>query len=57
MMAYKEICKLCEGNGYIKLRVNTENTIKQCWECESQGEHTYTQAEIDNLIYETYYKK
>jgi len=37
-MSYKEICKLCEGNGYIKIRVNTKKEIKQCWECESEGE-------------------
>ena len=31
-MPYKEICKLCEGNGYIKIRVNGKKEIKQCWE-------------------------
>ena len=56
-MSYKEICRLCNGNGYIKLKVNAKNTIKQCWECESRGENIYSQAEIDDFIYEMYYKK
>ena len=56
-MPYKEICKLCEGNGYIKIRVNTKKEIKQCWECESEGEKKYSQADIDEMIYETYFKK
>jgi len=57
MTGYNEICSLCQGNGYIKLRINTENQIKQCWVCESKGEKHYTQAEVDDFIYKTYYKK
>ena len=37
--------------------VEEKDEIKQCWLCESQGEHNYNQAEIDKFIYETYYKK
>ena len=28
MTGYNEICSLCQGNGYIKVRVNTEYQIK-----------------------------
>ena len=66
-MAYKEICSLCNGNGYITIveeRFNpvTEKTtekdeIKQCWLCESKGEKEYSQAEVDDFIYKMYYKK
>ena len=37
-MLSKEICKLCEGNGYITLRINSKKEVKQCWKCESEGE-------------------
>ena len=56
-MAYKEICNLCKGNGYITIVVEGKNEIKQCWLCESKGEKEYSQAEVDKLIYKTYYKK
>jgi len=56
-MAYKEICSLCQGNGYITVIVKGEDKIKQCWLCESKGEKEYSQAEVDDLIYKTYYKK
>ena len=35
---------------------NKEQT-KQCWLCESSGEKEYSQAEVDDFIYKTYYKK
>ena len=35
---YKEICSLCDGNGYITVVVKEKDEIKQCWLCESQGE-------------------
>ena len=35
---YKEICSLCKGNGYITIEVKGKDEIKQCWECESEGE-------------------
>ena len=56
-MLYKEICNLCKGNGYITVVVKGQDEIKQCWLCESKGEKEYSQAEVDKLIYETYYKK
>tara|TARA_R110000751_G_scaffold236684_1_gene337892 strand:- start:586 stop:756 length:171 start_codon:yes stop_codon:yes gene_type:complete len=56
-MLYKEICKLCKGNGFIKLVVNAKKEIKQCWECESEGEKKHSQADVDDFIYKMYYKK
>ena len=56
-MPYKETCSLCKGNGYITVVVKEENEVKQCWLCESKGEKEYSQAEVDDLIYQTYYKK
>lgn len=56
-MAYKEICSLCSGNGYITMEVEGRNETKQCWLCESTGEKEYSQAEVDDFIYKTYYKK
>ena len=54
---YKEICSLCKGNGYITVVVKGQDETKQCWLCESKGEKEYSQAEVDDLIYRTYYKK
>ena len=56
-MPYKETCSLCQGNGYITMVVEGKDEIKQCWLCESKGEKEYSQADVDKLIYETYYKK
>jgi hypothetical protein len=36
--------------------VKGKDETKQCWLCESSGENEYSQAEVDKLIYETYYK-
>ena len=55
-MPYKATCSLCEGNGYITIMVEGKDEIKQCWLCESKGEKEYSQAAVDKLIYETYYK-
>ncbi len=55
-LMYKEVCNLCKGNGYITLEVKGKDEVKQCWLCESEGEHRYSQAEVDKFIYETYYK-
>ena len=52
-MSYKEICENCKGNGYVKVNKN----VHQCWACESEGEHRFTQAEVDEFIYNTYYRK
>ena len=56
-MPYKETCSLCKGNGYITIVVEGKDEIKQCWLCESKGEKEYSQAEVDDFIYKTYYKK
>ena len=53
---YKAICTNCKGNGYITVIVKGQDEIKQCWLCESEGEHHYNQADVDKFIYETYYK-
>ena len=49
-MGYKEICSLCNGNGYINIvdrRGQTE--VKQCWICQSQGELTYDKKDIKKI--------
>jgi DnaJ-class molecular chaperone len=56
-MSYKEICSLCNGNGYITIPVKENDEVKQCWLCESKGEKEYSQAQVDDFIYKTYYKK
>ena len=56
-MSYKEICSLCKGNGYITVVVEGKDETKQCWLCESKGEKEYSQAEVDDFIYNMYYKK
>ena len=56
-MPYKETCSLCTGNGDITIVVKEQDTIKQCWLCESTGEKEYGQAEVDDFIYKMYYKK
>ena len=56
-MPYKETCSLCKGNGYITIVVKEQDETKQCWLCESKGEKEYSQVEVDDLIYKTYYKK
>ena len=56
-MSYKEICSLCKGNGYITMVIKNKDEIKQCWLCDSKGENTYSQAQVDEFIYQMYYKK
>jgi hypothetical protein len=34
---HKAICNVCKGNGYVKIRMEEEETF-QCWECDSEGE-------------------
>ena len=57
MSAYKEICPNCKGNGYIKHNGLYEETTVQCATCKSEGELKYCQAEVDNFIYNTYFRK
>ena len=56
---HTEICDNCRGNGYITVIDNQNQTqVKQCWVCESEGEFKkYDQAEVDDFIYNTYYRK
>jgi hypothetical protein len=36
---HKVICKVCKGNGYVKIvHVDEKDHIHQCWECDSEGE-------------------
>jgi len=54
-----KICDNCRGNGYITVIDNHNKTnVHQCWVCESEGEiKTYDQAEVDDFIYQFYYRK
>ena len=52
----KVICSACKGNGYLKIKTewNIEDTIHQCWVCDSEGElYEKNNANLigDNLIY------
>ena len=36
---HKEICNVCNGNGYVKVvHVDEKEHVHQCWECDSEGE-------------------
>ena len=35
---HKAICDTCKGNGYVKIRMEEESNVHQCWECDSEGE-------------------
>ena len=36
---HKEICDVCNGNGYVKVvHVDEKEHVHQCWECDSEGE-------------------
>jgi len=52
-------CDNCHGNGYLNVVDNQNLTqVKQCWVCESEGElKNYDQAEVDDFIYDFYYRK
>jgi len=56
---HAKICDNCHGNGYLTM-VNKQDqkTVHQCWVCESEGEiKKYDQAEVDDFIYNFYYRK
>ena len=58
IMSYKAICNNCKGNGYTYVTDTKKQTeVKQCWMCESKGEINWSQAQVDDLIYNTYYRK
>ena len=54
-----KICQNCRGNGYITVIDNHNKTnVHQCWVCESEGDiKNYDQAEVDDFIYQFYYRK
>ena len=56
---HKAICPVCNGNGFVKImKEDREPHVHQCWECESEGEiRNYDQAEVDDFIYNFYYRK
>ena len=56
---HQKICDNCHGNGYLNVVDNQNLTqVKQCWVCESEGEiKNYDQTEVDDFIYDTYYRK
>ena len=43
------ICPRCKGNGYLKLCFEAENTIEQCWVCNSTGEADETKHFQSNM--------
>ena len=57
-MSYKAICDNCKGNGYTYVTDTKKQTeVKQCWMCESEGEINWSQAQVDDFIYNTYFRK
>ena len=33
------ICPTCKGNGFVKVAsIMEEDTVHQCWDCDSEGE-------------------
>ncbi len=55
---YKAICNNCKGNGYVKIKNDKGHTnTHQCWICKSEGEIKWSQAQVDELIYNTYFRK
>ena len=44
---HKEICDVCNGNGYVKIeKENKEKHVHQCWECDSEGEYYVHEPEM-----------
>ena len=42
-------CPTCKGNGFVKVAsLDHEETIHQCWDCDSEGE--FYETVDDNLI-------
>ena len=38
---HKAICDVCKGNGFVRIINNEdskEDSVHQCWECDSEGE-------------------
>ena len=58
-LKHSKICDNCRGNGYITV-IDKENktNLHQFCTCESEGEiRNYDQAEVDDFIYNFYYRK
>jgi DnaJ-class molecular chaperone len=44
---HKAICPTCNGNGYIRVRKENEETeTHQCWDCDSEGEFYVYEPEV-----------
>ena len=56
---HSKICYNCRGNGDVTVIDKQDKTnVHQCWVCESEGEiKNYDQAEVDDFIYNFYYRK
>ena len=56
---HSKICYNFRGNGYVTVIDKQDKTnVHQCWVCESEGEiKNYDQAEVDDFIYNFYYRK
>ena len=45
----KYICPTCKGNGFVKVAsIMEEDTVHQCWDCDSEGE--FYETSDDGLI-------
>ena len=47
-MKQKIICDKCHGNGYIRIEVQAEKKVFQCWICNSEGEITVNDGTSTN---------
>ena len=57
-MGYKGICSNCKGNGYVKVEESKGKTnVHQYWVCVSVGDIKWSQAKVDEFIYNTYFRK
>jgi len=45
----KYICSTCKGNGFVKVAsIMEEDTVHQCWDCDSEGEFYVYESEISD---------
>ena len=48
---HKAICDTCDGNGYVKIiQKGTQDHVRQCWECDSEGEYYVYNSKKDLSI-------
>ena len=45
------ICPTCKGNGYLKVATEGQDTVHQCWDCDSEGEYYEVDALDENEEY------